>query len=66
MQTLSKMPDPGRFTLTGEKWLRSNQLMASVSGGYYGGSHFEPILQIEQDGGIEIIKPKSLLSKTAF
>jgi len=55
---LSKMPDPGRFTFTGKKWLNKNQLLAVVSGGHYGNSSFETVLQINEDGGIEIIKPK--------
>jgi len=57
-EMLSKMPDPGRFTFIGEKWLQNNQLLASVSGGQYGESQFEVILQIAKDGGIEVLNPK--------
>ena len=55
---LGEMPDPGRFTFIGERWHDKNQLLAVVSGGEYGNSCFETILQINRDGGIEVIKHK--------
>ena len=55
---LAAMPSPGRFTFTGEKWTDKNHLLAVVSGGHYGDSYFETLLQIDDDGRIEIIKPK--------
>jgi hypothetical protein len=57
-ERLAKMPDPGRFTFAGEKWLNKNQLLAVVSGGHYGESYFETVLQINEDGAIEVINPK--------
>ncbi len=55
---LSKLPDSGRFTFTGVKWLPNHQLLTLVSAGLYGESKFDATLQINEDGGIDLIKPK--------